>query len=294
MDHNEKTYRKFLKEEFRNLDEKSHKGQNGRTVLIGSSKKYPTSLVLCANGAVASGVGYIALNPLGGSHDIVASRAPLQCIYEEDVDKANTVLFGNGVSDGPESMLRLAALIAMLKKDQTLIIDATGISIFKRMERIEHEGPILFTPHLGEIKTLLGLDRSITDIDTILNRAKEFAHDRRVNILIKGYESHLVTEEGQVYRSFYKPTATLAKAGSGDVLAGFLAGLLARYSKSDYSLKDIVLFGDWLFHYAMKEYEKYFGNAVISAVDFPKALRNLLLRGIFMSRRNLPYFVDKD
>lgn len=294
MEHNEKAYKRFLNEDFRFLDEKSHKSQNGRTLIIGSSHKYPTSIVLCANGAVSSGVGYVALDPLDDSYNIVATRAPLQCIYDNETEKCDSILFGNGVVDSLETKLILATLIASMNHKQTLVIDASGIEIFKKLGRIEHQGPILLTPHLGEARVLLDLKEIPSDINILLDKAKHFAYDRRVNILIKSHESYLVTENCEVSPSFYHPTAALAKAGSGDVLAGFLAGLLARYSKKPYSLKEIVLFGDWLFHYAMHEYERHFGNAVISAVDFPKALRNLLLNGILMSRGNLPYFVDKD
>lgn len=276
MEHNEQAFIDFLNDDFRNLPEDSHKGKNGRTLLIGSSHNYPTSIVLAAEGAVTSGVGYVALSPLEDSYEIVATRAPLQCIYHIDMEKTNSVLFGNGVSDDEANEAGLAELLASLKDKQTLIIDATGISIFKKLKDKRHRAKILLTPHLGEATSLLGLSTIPSNINDLLDEAKRYAADHKVNILIKGVTSYLVDEEGNVHSSFYPPTASLAKAGSGDVLAGFLSGLIARYSSKNIPFIDLVSFGDWLFHYVMKRYEAKYGNAVISVTDFPKALRFLL------------------
>lgn len=293
MDHNEKTYKRFLMKDFRLLPETSHKGQNGRIDIIGGSKAYPHSIVLASLGAKCSGVGYIALNPLGDTYDEVVARAPLTCIYEEKIEKADVILFGNGVEDNQENRLRLATLMAVLGPEQVLIIDATGLTLFASLDPIPHKGYILLTPHLGEARRLFGTAGG-DQIGDYIAHAKNYAKKNDVSILLKSHESILVTKDEKFIHSFYRPTAALAKAGSGDVLAGFLAGLLARYRNSDLKPEEIICFGDWAFHYAMNRYQKRMGNACISAVDFPKALQNLLLKGIILSRGNLPFFVNKD
>lgn len=293
MDHNEKTYKRFLMKNFRLLPEESHKGQNGRVMIIGGSKRYPHSIVLASLGAKSAGVGYISLMPLGDTYEQVAARAPLTCIYDENIEKANAILFGNGVEENQENKLLLATLIAGLRDDQTLIVDATGLTLLALLNPIPHNGTILLTPHLGEAKRLFGLEGE-ANLDVCISAAREYAKTNGVHILLKNHESALVTKEGKTIRSFYKPTAALAKAGSGDVLAGLLGGLLARYRKSDMKFEELVSFGDWAFHYAMNRYQKRMGNACISAADFPKALQNLLLKGIILSRGNLPFFVNKD
>lgn len=276
MKHTVQTYLDFLYKDFIHLSDTSHKGKNGRTLLIGGSHAYPTSIILAAEGAVSTGVGYVALLPLEDTYDIVASRAPLQCIYQADMEKCGSVLFGNGVSDNKENAEKLAELLSTLDEGKTLIIDATGIAIFKKLKDKKHRCRILLTPHLGEASHLLGYEELPSPLSELLNTAKAFATSNEVNLLIKGVTSYFVDEKGESYPSYYPPTASLAKAGSGDVLAGFLAGLFARYHGKDISLPDLALFGDWLFHYAMKQYEETYGNVFISAVDFPKALRILI------------------
>lgn len=279
MEHNKEAYIDSLYKDFAYLEGDSHKGKNGRTLLIGSSHDYPTSLVLAAEGAVSSGVGYVSLLPLEDSYEIVAARSPLQCIYKMDTEKADSVLFGNGVKDDEENAQRLSELLSSLKEEVTLIIDATGIAIFKKLKDKSHRCRVLLTPHIGEASHLLGFEKVPSEIETLLEKGKKFSITHKANLLLKGVKSHLIDEEGGIRPSFYGPTASLAKAGSGDVLAGFLAGLLARFHGKGIPLIDLVSFGDWLFHYAMQGYEVIYGNAVISATDFPKALRILISKG---------------
>ena len=115
---------------------------------------------------------------------------------------------------------------------QPLIIDADGLNTLSKMDLSllkECKAPVILTPHLMEFSRLSGL--SISDIENDpISYAKAFAKEYGVILLLKGCTT-IITDGEVVYLS-NRGSAGMATAGSGDVLAGVLAGLCG-YHKAD-------------------------------------------------------------
>jgi NAD(P)H-hydrate epimerase len=140
--------------------------------------------------------------------------------------RAQTVLAaGPGLGRSPGLTALLAALLAQL--DVPLVLDADGLNAFadhpERLRR--HRAPIVLTPHPGEFGRLVGLDaRAVQAQREPL--AVRYAAATGAVLVLKGHGT-LVTDGERLYRND-TGNPGMATAGSGDVLTGLLAALLAQ------------------------------------------------------------------
>ena len=126
---------------------------------------------------------------------------------------------GAGVSDGT----RLRAL-SMLKTGKPVVIDADAISVFSsRPEELFQaiRGACVITPHEGEFKRIFDVSGDK------LARARQAAHRSGAVVVLKGADTVIAAPDGRAIINSNAPS-TLATAGSGDVLGGFILGLLAQ------------------------------------------------------------------
>ena len=110
-----------------------------------------------------------------------------------------------------------------------VVLDADALNAAARNIDLLHERdcPLLLTPHLGEMGRLLQMEPQEVAASR-LPLASAFARQHQVNLLLKGPATTIHTPEGDVY---YNHTGTpgMARAGSGDVLAGMVGALAARW-----------------------------------------------------------------
>jgi hydroxyethylthiazole kinase-like uncharacterized protein yjeF len=126
---------------------------------------------------------------------------------------------GAGVSDAT----RLRAL-DMLRTGKPVVIDADAISAFaaKPEELFQAiHGACVITPHEGEFKRIFSV------VGDKLARARQAARDSGAVVVLKGADTVIAAPDGRAIINSNAP-ATLATAGSGDVLGGFILGLLAQ------------------------------------------------------------------
>ena len=126
---------------------------------------------------------------------------------------------GGGISD----RTREFALTA-LASGKPVVLDADALSVFADDPQVMFDaiaGPVVLTPHDGEFKRLFDVDGDK------LTRARMAARISGAVVLCKGADSVIATPDGEVAINEGAPP-TLATAGSGDVLAGFITGLLAQ------------------------------------------------------------------
>jgi NAD(P)H-hydrate epimerase len=92
---------------------------------------------------------------------------------------------------------------------------------------VRARGPRIFTPHPGEMSRLTGKSIAAIQADRI-GTARTFACERGVYLVLKGNHSVIATPDGQVWMN---PTGSpaMATAGTGDVLTGMIAGLIAQF-----------------------------------------------------------------
>lgn len=138
-----------------------------------------------------------------------------------DDGRISAFLIGPGA--GVNAQTRNATL-TLLSKNKPTVLDADALSIFENdVELLKKSitSPCVLTPHEGEFKRLftLGNDRVESPVQA--------AQYLNAVILLKGHQTIIASPDGKVAINQHAPT-TLATAGSGDVLAGIVTGLLAQ------------------------------------------------------------------
>lgn len=209
----------------------SHKGTYGSACIVAGEKMGGAAL-LAAGGCLKSGAGYTRLYVPGRYMAAAVGRYPA-CIVSEFHGLQEEMLRSDSIAVGM-GMGVTAELYAFIKKaisfyGGTLILDADaigalavyGADILKQKRKCR----IVITPHPGEFAALLG-----TTVDKLQNApvgaAISFAQKYGVTVLLKNNRS--IVTDGVRTAINLTGSPALAKGGSGDVLAGLLAGLSAR------------------------------------------------------------------
>ncbi len=222
----------------------SHKGTFGSLMVVTGSETYRGAAALSIESALRGGVGLIRYFGTEELCKELLSRFP-EVIYEKTASfeqmsaaqvqalceasaahRATLIGCGSGQSAGLEALVR--ALLTV--EGGPLILDADainslalhreeGLSALKNAKR-----PVVLTPHPMEFSRLSGLSISEIQKHRIKN-ARAFAKEYGCILVLKGAGT-LVTDGSELYIN-HTGSSALAKAGSGDVLAGFLASLAA-------------------------------------------------------------------
>jgi hydroxyethylthiazole kinase-like uncharacterized protein yjeF len=228
----------------------SNKGTFGKVMLLCGSPPYPGSAFLAGNAAGRVGAGLLTLAVTEQMLPIYASafhEATFVLLPEEQagsIERVETLikhlegyrslLVGPGLGQSPytrEVILQLLEYLRGLPDEQRphLVIDADGLN---NLSALEHWWSLLppgtvITPHPGEMGRLCnGLKVSGGSIDR-LYLARDKASEWQVILVLKG-ACTIITEPGGRSRLNWLANPALATAGTGDVLAGMIAGLLAQ------------------------------------------------------------------
>ncbi len=218
------------------LDLLAHKYKRGRVVVIGGSRDMPGAPVLAGTAALRAGAGLVTLiipEGLGGRvrapspllvHEAPASHGSLRWSHEETVlcQKADVILIGPGLgADVPTDIFRLLSGLG-----HPLVVDADGFRLLRAGLPEGSMVPLILTPHSGEAGALL--DVSAREIDENRPRAVRalMAKYPQATVILKGASS--ITGHHGHLQVNTTGTPEMATPGSGDVLAGMVAGLLGQ------------------------------------------------------------------
>jgi ADP-dependent NAD(P)H-hydrate dehydratase / NAD(P)H-hydrate epimerase len=290
---------KIISDLYLKRDPKSNKSDYGRALLIGGSAEYPGAILIAASFAALSGDGYNALAVPSSIYPVVASRVPLTFVYEnfftfedgfpipgneeklaECCKRYSSILIGNGLKDCERNYLFLAKIIE--EYEGILVIDATGLALLAEygievLARKQKNSTIILTPHSGEAAKLFGVKLLKRDPSAYRTLATAFAKKHQVYILLKSYKSILVEPDGKATSSSYGPTPSLAKAGSGDGLAGYLTGLLAYGTKKE-TASEVIFFADEMIHRSAKTAEEKKSPGLASILSAKGEIENIIKR----------------
>ena len=154
---------------------------------------------------------------------------------------------------------------------QPMVVDADGLNALAAGEWSAGGHPRVLTPHPGEMSRLIG--RTVADVQRDrVGTARAFAMERKVTLVLKGYRSLIAFSDGRVW---INPTGTpaMATGGTGDILTGFISGLLAQYPDEP---DEAVAAGVYLHGLAGQLGEVEMGQKSLMATDllryFPRAL----------------------
>ena len=209
----------------------AHKGTYGTALLLGGSKAYPGAIVLATEGALRSGAGLVRVATVEAAAAAIVARAP-EAIVGADLsadfplEGMAAILLGPGLGRDPEARRLVARLLR--ETPCPLVLDADALAVLAgKPEAIRPcAQPVLLTPHPGELALLLGTDAAGIQRDR-LAAAREAAERTGAIVVLKGAGT-LVAKAGQAAWINLNGNPGMACGGSGDVLAGLLAGLLAQ------------------------------------------------------------------
>ncbi len=223
----------FLRENFPKRKDEDNKGNFGRTLLVCGSKKYPGAALLASKAAASIGSGLTALASKDEVFNQISAVTPevthvsfnASAILEESKN-ATSLVIGPGLTAEKEIETLIEELIT--KSKITIVLDADGINVLKDKHEIikKSRNEIILTPHPKECARFLGIN-----IDDVLNNkievARNTANKLNCTIVLKGPATLIATKDGKIYVSPFA-NAALAKGGTGDVLAGFIGGLISQ------------------------------------------------------------------
>jgi NAD(P)H-hydrate epimerase len=215
----------------------------GHVFVLAGSYRYTGAAVLTARAALRSGCGLATIGCPESVHARIA--APLLCemsvalpdsapgVFSREAvsealdwsDRAHAIALGPGITRERDA-LKFAQDVALMCP-LPLVLDADGINAFAgATQRLEFaEGPRVLTPHPGEAARLLGCSPA----EVVRDRegaALRIAREANAVVLLKGAGT-IVTDAERIYVN-RTGNSGLATAGSGDVLTGVIASLLAQ------------------------------------------------------------------
>ncbi len=208
-------------------DPKSHKGQNGKVMIIGGNEWFHGAPILCSLGAENSGADLI-FPILPACHAQVARTYSLNFIIHsfkethlttKDLDfilemsqKVDTVVIGPGLGENPKTQKAIIKLLHELEKP--IVIDASAINYSNSLPKIS-----ILTPHRGEFKKL-------TNEEPTPENVQKWATNLNATIVCKGPEDIIANEHEVIINKTGTPKMTVG--GTGDVLSGVIGGLIAQ------------------------------------------------------------------
>jgi NAD(P)H-hydrate epimerase len=209
----------------------SHKGTYGTALLLGGSMHYPGAIVLAAAGAARSGAGLVRVTTVPAAAAAVVARTPEAIVgsnLSADIPLGGmeALLAGPGLGLNPESRRLVARLLH--ESPCPLVLDADAIAVLEGKPEAVRQcaQPVVLTPHPGELSLLLG--KTVAEIQQDRPAAVREAAERTGAIVVLKGAGTLVAQTGQPTWINLNGNPGMACGGSGDVLAGLLAGLLAQ------------------------------------------------------------------
>lgn len=217
----------------------SNKGTFGRLLCICGSKNMPGAAFYCVAAASRSGVGLIESVIPEDIYAITASKIseslfyPISNDFEKAWDtinsllpRATAVLVGCGMGWNKFTQKIVYKLVRESKTP--LIIDADGINVISENIDIlkEAQSDIILTPHIKEMSRLLGEDTNYV-LKNKFEVAKNFSKKYKLTLVLKDSKTVISDINGHLYLNS-TGNESMAKGGTGDVLAGIIGSLAAQ------------------------------------------------------------------
>ncbi|HOO96359.1 MAG TPA: NAD(P)H-hydrate dehydratase [Caldisericia bacterium] len=267
----------------------SHKGKFGSVVIIGGSKTYPGAPLLSALGSIKTGAGLTRLVVPDSIYGSVAGRYPEVIVNSvkssdgafstDDIDeiinlahKASVVVIGPGLSRN--HALNIVVNTVLSKIESPVIVDADALYALSSSPqglnlRAENGLKTILTPHWGEAGRFGSTAYDITK-DPI-STANRFSKRFGTITVLKSSRSVISSPIGQ-YHINATGNSALSKGGSGDVLSGVIAALIAQ-NVEPYSAS---VLGSYLLGKSAERLSAETGTYGVLASEIAKEIPNLM------------------
>ncbi len=222
-------------------DRAGHKGTYGHVLAIGGSRSKPGAILMTGTAALRAGAGLVTVATASGAAETVIAAAPelmLEPGRELPDGSLGPEAFGPGVFEaksvaalgpglGNSDANRALARKIYEQCPLPLVVDADGLAGIDVSDVPRRQAPTVLTPHPGEMARLTG--RSTVEVQRDRLRAvREAAKQTGACVVLKGQRTLIAAPDGD---TAVNPTGSpgMGTAGSGDILTGIIAALLAQF-----------------------------------------------------------------
>lgn len=222
------------------------KEERGTIMVIGGERSTPGAVVLAATAALRAGAARLQVATAASVAPFLGVAVPEALVVSlsetrqgaihrraapalaENATRADALVIGPGMVDSGATGAFLTALFERMERGPVLVLDAGAVSTLNGNGSLlsRHEGNLVLTPHAGEMAALLDEDKE-TVLRKPLQLARAAASAYGAVTVLKGPATLIARPDGKSWR-YAGGDVGLATSGSGDVLAGIIAGLAAR------------------------------------------------------------------
>lgn len=219
-------------------EQNSYKGDFGRVLVVGGNARMGGAIILSASAAVHSGAGLVTVATHPTNQSALHSRLPEAMFLsmtdhdslKELVKTMGVIVVGPGLGRDEDSLAVLKAIYSSVQEDQLLVVDGDAIYLHVTADLPKPKARVIFTPHLGEWRTLTGIEP-----------AAENREDNQTHVTRLGADVVLKKDRTEVYSEgdIWQNTAgnpSMATGGMGDTLAGMIGGLLGQIPNTKHAL----------------------------------------------------------
>lgn len=204
----------------------SNKTHFGHLLILAGSSGMEGAALLSAEAAARMGCGYVTL--CSPSSEIFKRARPdflrlaMDQFFQSDLQKYTAVVVGPGLGVNP---LTVQILEYLLKHHGKVLVDADALTVLAQNPSWRPPQNWLLTPHAGELSRILGIPAKTLEQDR-LQSVQMAQKNKTCLVLLKGFRTVL----GEPEKTYIigSGNVALAKAGSGDVLSGFVGSLMAQ------------------------------------------------------------------
>ena len=228
-------------------DAEGDKDARGRVLAVGGSAETPGAILLAGVAALRAGAGKLQLasvKSVAAALGVAVPEALVVALPEtrggeisggagadslrERVSGIDALLIGPGMTSERAARALVRGVVRRMGDDATLVLDASAVTALHDDDDalLELHGRAVLTPHAGEMATLLGVEKDDVESDPA-EMARDAAARFGAVMALKGPESWIAEPDGTLYH-YAGGSVGLATSGSGDTLAGIVAGLAAR------------------------------------------------------------------
>ncbi len=245
----------------------ANKGDYGHVLVVGGAAGKTGAAAMTGLAALRMGAGLVTVACADSSR--LAPELMTQSLDAISLARMTVLAIGPGLGLNRE-------LVSRLLSEATIptVIDADGLNSIAGTDFRGRGAETVLTPHPGEMARLLGL-KTAAEIEDRVAAARQFSRDRNVCLVLKGFRTLIAFPDGGVW---INPTGSpaLAKGGTGDVLTGLIAGLIAQTQDTGLAIRAAV----WL-HGRAGELgaEELTENCVLATDLFtylPRAIREVI------------------
>ena len=261
----------------------SNKGSYGKVLSLTGSPDMAGAAYFASKAASVTGAGLVYIHTAEENRIILQGLMPEAVLksygedplsgLEEELERCNVMICGCGIGKSEKAKKILSYVLQ--QGDAPLILDADALNLLSEEESLRkaakaYPKELVITPHIGEASRLLGMDTAAIKADR-LAAAQRLAEELDCICVLKDAVTLVKVKESDCYVNTSGCNA-MSKGGSGDALAGVIAGLIAQGMPADQA----ACLGVYLHGRAGQAAAEICGNYSMAPTDLIEGLKNIL------------------